>query len=284
MTIQEAGKYSIDRLETIYEEGEAATISDWLMEHLAGIKKTDRISYRSKVLSPGQITRLEEYLQRLLTHEPIQYVLNEAWFCGLKFYVDNNVLIPRPETEELVEWIITNCRFPIDTLSILDVGTGSGAIPVALKRRLGKADVWSVDISQPALATAQRNADTLGAAIHLSQMDFLDPSQWHRLSSFDIIVSNPPYVPEKDKEQMEQNVLKYEPSTALFVPDNDALLFYKALAEFGKDHLNPGGSIYMEIHESLGKEVMDLFQSKDYHTEIKKDIQGKERMVKAFNS
>src|SRR3982750_3247899 len=145
MTIQEAGKYSIDQLRNIYEEGEAASISDWLMESLSGIRKTDRISNRKQLLSPEQTSQLDIYLQRLLAQEPIQYVLNESWFCGLKFYVDENVLIPRPETEELVEWIITNCRFPIGTLSILDIGTGSGAIPIALKRRLGKAGVWGID-------------------------------------------------------------------------------------------------------------------------------------------
>jgi release factor glutamine methyltransferase len=284
MTIQEAGKYSTDQLRNIYEEGEAASISDWLMESLTGIKKTDRISNRKKLLSPEQTSQLDNYLQRLLTHEPIQYVLNESWFCGLKFYVDKNVLIPRPETEELVEWIITNCRFPIDALSILDIGTGSGAIPIALKRRLGKTNVSSVDISEEALEVAKRNATTLGVDIKLQQLDFLDKQQRDNLSCFDIIVSNPPYVPEKDKEQMQPNVLKYEPETALFVPDNDPLVFYKAIAEFGKDHLNNDGMIFMEIHEDLGEAVSSLFQSNGYSTEIKKDMQGKERMVKAVNS
>jgi len=229
MTIQEAGKYSADQLSSIYEEGEASTISDWLMENLAGIKKTDRISQHKQLLLPDQLTKLDAHIKRLLTHEPIQYVLNEAWFCGLKFYVDKNVLIPRPETEELVEWIITNCKFPIGELKIMDIGTGSGAISIALKRRLGKSEVWSCDISEAAIEVAQRNADTLGADIRLTQLDFLDPLQWNIFPSFDIIVSNPPYVPEKDKEQMQPNVLQYEPATALFVPDNDPLVFIEPL-------------------------------------------------------
>jgi release factor glutamine methyltransferase len=282
MTIQEAGKYSIDQLRNIYEEGEAASISDWLMESLSGIRKTDRISNRKQLLSPEQTSQLDIYLQRLLAQEPIQYVLNESWFCGLKFYVDENVLIPRPETEELVEWIITNCRFPIGTLSILDIGTGSGAIPIALKRRLGKAGVWGIDISEKALEVARRNATTLGADIKLQQLDFLDTEQHDKLSSFDIIISNPPYVPEKDKEQMQPNVLKYEPGMALFVPDNDPLVFYKAIAEFGKDHLNNEGMIFMEIHEDLGEAVSSLFKLNGYTTEIKKDMQGKERMMKSM--
>jgi release factor glutamine methyltransferase len=233
------------------------------------------------MLSAEQATLLESYLQRLLTHEPVQYVLNEAWFCGLKFYVDKNVLIPRPETEELVEWIITNCKFPIDQLTILDIGSGSGCIPVALKRRLGKATVWSCDISAEALKIAEKNAAELGVTVQFEELDFLDSEQSNRLPAFDIIVSNPPYVPEKDKDQMRPNVLKYEPATALFVPDHDPLVFYRAIAEFGLTHLNRDGSIYTEMHESLGTATAQLFRSKGYATEIKKDMQGKDRMLKA---
>jgi release factor glutamine methyltransferase len=192
------------------------------------------------------------------------------------------VLIPRPETEELVEWVIANCKFPIDELSILDIGSGSGCIPIALKRKLRKADVWGCDISEAALQVATRNAETLGAAINFLLLDFLNKEERRRLPSFDIIISNPPYVPEKDREQMHPNVLNYEPHTALFVSDNDALIFYKAIAEFAVEHLNPGGAIYLEIHEELGDAVLSLFTSKGYKTELKKDMQGKDRMIKAF--
>jgi release factor glutamine methyltransferase len=276
MTIQEAIRYSRDQLKKIYEEGEAAAISDWLTGHLAGAKKT-----KQQLLTTEQASLLEIYIQRLLTHEPIQYVLNEAWFCGLKFYVDRNVLIPRPETEELVEWIITNCRFPVDKLSIFDIGSGSGCIPISLKRRIGKAEVWSCDISPEALDVAKRNAATLGAGVNFIEIDFLSREDRDKLPSFDIIVSNPPYVPQKDKAQMQPNVLQYEPHTALFVPDNDLLLFYKAMADFGEKHLNRNGNIYAELHESTGSAAELLFQSKGYTTEIKKDMQGKERMLRA---
>ena len=282
MTIQEANRHIFSQLQTIYEEPEAENISDWIIEHLTGTKKTDRITNREKLISPEQTLQLNDYLERLLQHEPVQYVLNEAWFCGLKFYVDKNVLIPRPETEELVEWIISDCKFPINTLSILDVGSGSGCIPIALKKRLGKADVYSCDISSGALKVADKNARALGINVRFTELDFLEKEQRDKLSSFDIVVSNPPYIPAKDKETMRPNILAHEPVSALFVPDNDALVFYKAIAEFGKKHLNKNGIIYTEINETLGKETAAMFELHGYKTIIKKDMQEKDRMIKAF--
>jgi release factor glutamine methyltransferase len=281
MTIQEARRHSVGQLQTIYEEGEAVSISEWLIENLAGVKKTDRAFQKEKELNAEQQQQFNKYLLALLDHEPIQYVLNEAWFCGLKLYVDKNVLIPRPETEELVEWIISNCKFPVDELNILDIGSGSGCIPIALKRRIRKAEVWSCDVSIGALEVARKNAVTLGTEVHFVLMDFLDRQQRDQLPVVDIIVSNPPYVPQHEKDKMQPNVVRYEPATALFVPDNDPLVFYKAIGEFGKQHLNPGGVIYTEIHEDLGKATIALFESQGYSTELKKDMQGKERMVRA---
>ena len=281
MTLSEAEHHLLSRLKEIYDPGEAGSISDLVLEHISGIKRVDRQTAKQIPLSPEQTGRLQLLILRLLTHEPVQYVLNEAWFCGLKFYVDKNVLIPRSETEELVEWIISNCRFPVDELKILDIGSGSGCIPVALKRRIRKAEVWGCDISDEALNIARRNADTLGATIDFIQLDFLKAEQRKQLPHFDIIVSNPPYVPQKDKVSMHRNVLEYEPSGALFVPDNDPLVFYKAIAEFGKTNLHKDGSIYTEIHEDLGEPVLQLFQSAGYTTELKKDMQEKDRMIKA---
>jgi release factor glutamine methyltransferase len=214
-----------------------------------------------------------------MAHEPVQYVLNEAWFYGLKFYVDQNVLIPRPETEELVDQLITDCKFPIDELNILDIGSGSGCIAISIKTKLRKAEVWSCDISKEALEAAKKNATALGADVNFVHLDFLDKTARENLPSFDIIISNPPYVPEKDKTTMQPNVLNYEPATALFVPDNDPLIFYRAIAEFGKTHLNKNGKVYAEIHESLGNDTMELFRSKGYKAEVRKDMQGKERMI-----
>lgn len=281
MTIQEATQHIKEQLKNIYDQREAGNISGWVIEHLTGSKRTDRIIHKNKPITPEQELQLQQYCKRLLKHEPVQYVLNEAWFCGLKFFVDQHVLIPRPETEELVEWIIDNCKFPISKLKILDIGSGSGCISIALKRKLRKAEIWSCDISKAALEVARQNAKELGVDVTFLPVDFLDEKQREQLPSFDIIVSNPPYVPEKDKQQMRPNVLQYEPATALFVPDNDPLIFYRAIAEFGRSHLNKNGVIYAEIHESIGEMVNQLFRLKGYSTELKKDMQGKERMLKA---
>jgi release factor glutamine methyltransferase len=281
MTIQEAARYTTEKLRSIYEEGETEAMVDRIIQYLSKEKRTSRTINPKKELLSGQVSQLETIISRLLTHEPLQYVLHEAWFCGLKFYVDKNVLIPRPETEELVEWIISDCKFPIDTLDVLDIGTGSGCIAVALKRRLGRAEVWSCDKSEAALRIAIQNAATMNVDIRLLQIDFLSVQERNKLPSFDIIVSNPPYIPEKDRSTLSPNVLQYEPAAALFVPDNDPLVFYKAIADFGKEHLQKNGNIYMEIHKDRGTAITELFQSKGYNTELKKDMQGHDRMVKA---
>jgi release factor glutamine methyltransferase len=281
MTIAEAGKFITEQLKKNYEAGESASISDLVLEHLTGKNRSERSSGIQSSLSAEQNDKLENILTRLLKHEPVQYILNESWFGGLKFFVNKNVLIPRQETEELVEWIIDNCKFPVKELSILDIGSGSGCIPIALKRRIRKADVWSCDISYDALKVAKQNAETLGAEVNFIQLDFLDKNSWKQFPPFDIIVSNPPYVPEQNKESMKPNVLQYEPSIALFVPDIDPLVFYKAVAEFGKTHLNKDGTIYCEIHEDLEENVLKLFNDLGYKTELKKDMQQKDRMIKA---
>lgn len=277
--MQEATYYLLNKLRNIYPEGEASQITDWVLEHLTGSKKAERMIYKNVAITEQEEKQLREYTERLLKHEPVQYVLNESWFCGLKLYVDKKVLIPRPETEELVEWIISNCKFPVDELKILDIGTGSGCIPISMKRRIRKAEVWACDISDDALAVARRNADALGADVNFMQLDFLNKEQRNQLPSFDIIVSNPPYVPQKDKGQMQKNVLNYEPHKALFVSDNDPFVFYKAIASFGKEHLKQSGNIYCEIHESLGSPVKEIFSSAGYTTELKKDMQQKDRMI-----
>lgn len=269
------------RLRILYEESEANSIANWVVESITGISRQPSMVANSVILTPAQENQLNLVVERLLLHEPVQYVLNEAWFCDNKFYVDERVLIPRPETEELVEWISNDNKFTNKNITILDIGTGSGCIPISLKKRLLNASVWGADISEAALEVAKRNAASIGADIVFRHLDILNIDDWATLPSFDIIVSNPPYIPEKDKAQMQANVLQYEPALALFVPDNDALLFYQAIARFAKEKLTAGGFLYVEIHEDLGKATADLLQSLGFSTTLKKDMQEKDRMIKS---
>jgi release factor glutamine methyltransferase len=286
MTVQEATYTLLNRLGSIYDKGETSRITDWLMENVTGSRKAERMIYKNEALTAREEILLIQYTERLIQHEPVQYVLGETWFCGLKFYVDKNVLIPRPETEELVEWAGTEIRSLISdkekpAIKILDIGTGSGCIPISLKNKYSNAEVWACDISEEALAVAKKNAEVLNTEIEFIQLDILDNKAWGQLPQFDIIVSNPPYIPEADKQTMDNNVLSHEPHIALFVPDNDVLKFYRAIALFGKTHLKKGGQLYFEIHENLGMLTTQLLQVEGYTTEMKKDMQQKDRMIKS---
>lgn len=295
MKCREAEQYTRQELSSIYDENEAANIASMLVEYLTDQPRSERL-VNDVVLTTNQKEQLDQYITRLKQHEPIQYILGEVWFAGMKLFVDENVLIPRPETEELVQWIINDARkdFPgvferkvfeadkTHQLKIIDIGTGSGCIALALKKAMPVAEVWGCDVSEEALNVARRNGSALDIRVDFQNANFLDVNQQKHLPSVDIVVSNPPYVPQRDKASMQPNVLNYEPHTALFVPDNDALIFYKALIEFGKHRLHPQGKIYMEIHEDLGNDVVQLFKQEGYEVELKKDMQGKDRMVKAW--
>ena len=298
MTIGEAYAKLIGELNTIYDEREAANIADWVFENVTDLKKVDRILNKHKLLDSAHESQLTNYKMQLLQNKPVQYVLNEAGFAGLTLYVDEGVLIPRPETEELVDWIIKDVnasgkdvfkKAPTDAdvteqLKILDIGTGSGCIALALKNVMPKAEVWGCDVSEEALNVARRNGSDLNIRVDFQGIDFLDDAQQKFLPTVDIIVSNPPYIPLKEKEEMHPNVVNHEPHTALFVPDNDALVFYKAIAHFAKKRLYENGSIYLEFHENLGGEIVTLFEQEGYTTiELRKDMQGKNRMIKVVN-
>ena len=282
MTVQEAHILTTENLKHLYPDSEAAAISDWLLEWLTGWSKSERGMHRDLQLSDEQNKTLNDSIKRLLKNEPVQYVTNSSWFCGLCFYVNDQVLIPRPETEELVEWVISHCRFPYQSLSILDIGTGRGCIPVSLKKRLYKADIHAVDISANALAVAQKNSTDLGLPVQFHQLNILSAEERDSLGVFDFIISNPPYIPAQEKVNMEANVTEFEPSLALFVPDNDPLIFYRAIAEMGKTHLKDTGHIMVEMHAILATACQQLFQQYGYATEIKQDMQGKERMLRAW--
>jgi len=281
MNFSAALQHVSTRLRTIYEEGEANSIANWVVESITGASRQQSKVANSVILTQAQENQFHQVVERLLLHEPVQYVLNEAWFCGNKLYVDERVLIPRPETEELVEWISNDYTFPGNNITILDIGTGSGCIPISLKKRLPNASVWGADISEAALEVAKRNAASIDTEIIFHHLDILNEDNWSLLPPFDIIVSNPPYIPEKDKAQMQANVLQYEPAIALFVPDNDALLFYQAIGRFAKEKLTASGFLYVEIHEDLGKATTELLRSMDFSTTMKKDMQEKDRMIKS---
>ena len=224
--------------------------------------------------------QLDQFAEELLTHKPVQYVLNEAWFMNLKLYVDENVLIPRPETEELVQWVINETGSG-DANVILDVGTGSGCIALALKKNLKNADVYAIDVSEAALNVAQKNAAINQAEVHFILLDVLNENTWDKLPQVNVVVSNPPYIPLRDKLQMSKNVVEHEPHLALFVPDGDSLLFYKKIAKLGSMKLRAGGCIFVEMHEQLSGEVRSVFEREGFtRTSIVKDMQGKDRLLR----
>lgn len=309
MTVNEGYHFIRDALTPIYNQREAGNIAALVIEKITGLQKTDRLMKKALVLPQDQEIQIRNNTTQLLRHEPVQYVLGEAWFYGLPLYVDKNVLIPRPETEELVEWVAGDLRsrqqgMPDQSIAsnklretdgetisttnerqplILDIGTGSGCIAIALKKSLFNVEVYALDISAEALTVAKKNAKAQQVDIHFLSLDILKPVQTGKLPLFDMIVSNPPYIPLKEKAEMNKNVTGHEPHTALFVQDDDPLLFYAVIAVFGKQHLFPGGGIYLEIHETMGASVKNIFVQQGYaQVTVRKDMQGKDRMVKAI--
>lgn len=282
MTIQQQYRFFLQQLQIIYTLNEATIITDWVFESLAGIKRFEVVKNPNHLLTNDLKENFKNALIALLQHTPVQYVTSEAWFYNMKFKVDKNVLIPRPETEELVKIVLESAKkSKSPTLNILDIGTGSGCIAIAIKKNFASGIITAIDISEEALKLAKENAIHHEAEIEFLAFDFLNTSQWKLLPAFDIIVSNPPYIPLSEKEKLEKNVANFEPHQALFVPDNAPLLFYKKIAAFAVNHLNPDGKIFMEIHEEFAKETMALFTENFSRVVINKDIFGKDRMVVA---
>jgi len=287
MTITAASKKLLNDLKKIYDDRESVNIADMVMENITGYTKSERLINKEQVLVQMQQEKLKKYSLELLQHKPVQYVLNEAWFAGMRFYVNEHVLIPRPETEELVEWIVKDAGDKLQhseysSLSFLDIGTGSGCIAISLKKKLKTSKVYALDISEQALNIATRNANENNARIEFINADILNIDEQTNFSRVDVIVSNPPYIKQHEISEMDANVLLYEPQSALFVPGEDPLIFYKVIAEFALQHLKLNGRLYFEINELLGKEVSALLKAKGFsEIRIKKDLQNKERMVLA---
>jgi release factor glutamine methyltransferase len=289
MDLQQAQRQLTTQLSPLYGGREASIIADWVMQHLTGRKRIDRLVSSSEPLSNPLLQQYEKYRDELLAHRPVQYVLHESWFEGMKFYVDERVLIPRPETEELVEWVAQSITIPAAPSAtappgILDAGTGSGCIAIALAKKFPALAVHACDISEAALDVARHNALTLDAGknIHFYPLDFLDSDQWVNLPAIRWIVSNPPYIPLKERPVMPAHVTGAEPSLALFVPDDDPLIFCRSLGNFARHRLTEGGGLFVEIHEDMSAPVMRLFRAIGAkEVVVKKDLQGKDRMVKA---
>ncbi|MEO8712070.1 MAG: peptide chain release factor N(5)-glutamine methyltransferase [Parafilimonas sp.] len=281
MTILQAAKNLSVQLMQLYDDREAIKIADMIMEKTTGLSRTERLINKELLLTETQQHQLQDFTKQLLQHTPIQYVLHEAWFVGMKYYVDEHVLIPRTETEELVEVVLS--EISNENLSILDIGTGSGCIAISLKKKLPTLDCYALDISDEALNIAQKNAIKNNVEIKFFQANILNFKTDKPLPLFDIIVSNPPYIKQNEASEMHPNVLLFEPQLALFVPDNDPLFFYKAISDFSLQNLKAGsGKLYVEINEMMGEKVKALFEEKGFiKVKIKKDIQGKERIVSA---
>ena len=266
-----------DALGSRYDAQELDTIKRALCTELLGVSALAFYTKQALSLSEEQVALLEDALKRLGNGEPLQYVIGSTPFCGLTFRVDGRVLIPRPETAELVEWVAQDAA---QTGSLLDVGTGSGCITVSLAHRLPGWKVQGWDISDGALEVARENSRLNGTEVEFRKVDILNTTA---RSKFDVIVSNPPYVMESEKSQMEDTVLEFEPHLALFVSDADPLLFYRAIAEFGHKALNPGGRLYFEINPLLVEEMKAMLKGAGYSdVEVRLDIFGKLRFIKAI--
>lgn len=273
----------VDTLVPKVEEREARALAFIVLEDAFGLSRTDIYLGKDTAFSEDDTIRLEKILRRLEQGEPVQYVIGTAQFCDLTFRVTPDTLIPRPETEELVGWVASLLPFEAPC-SVLDVGTGTGCIAISLAKQFPRAQVTAWDISEEALAVARQNAETNGVTVDFCRTDVLEVvnESAARENSHDVlyIVSNPPYICERERAEMETHVLDYEPASALFVPDADPLLFYRALARLGQQL--KAAAVLVEINQAYGQETVEMFQSSGYsNVELRRDIYGKDRMIKA---
>jgi len=271
-------------LGTLYDTSEIEALTLMIISEITELSKAMIKAFPEQEITLQQHEKLNNILARLQTGEPIQYILGHTEFYGLTFKVNPSVLIPRPETEELVEWVL-NSKVESQkskVSNILDIGTGSGCIAISLKKNFPTAQVSAIDISTEALQTAKQNAELNEVDINFIHADILNINSEIEIPKSEIIISNPPYVTLHDKTQMHTNVTDFEPHTALFVPENDPLIFYKAIADFAIDNLAPKGLLFFEINESLGKETVEMLESKGFKDiELRKDMSGRDRMVRA---
>lgn len=267
-----------EELSSLYPNSEIETFFFFLIEGYLGFERIDSIIKADFEIPTDKISLLNTALERLKKEEPIQYILGKTEFYGLPFKVNQNTLIPRPETEELVEWILSKINKNSE-ISILDIGTGTGCIPISLKKHLPLVSISAIDVSKEALEIAKENAELNAVAINFIQRDILKVTDLDK--KYDVIVSNPPYVRDLEKAEIKNNVLQNEPHLALFISDDNPLLFYDKIADLAKNHIKENGSLYFEINQYLGKETVAMLQEKGFkNIELKKDFSGNDRMIK----
>lgn len=279
MSLQEIKIFLKQKLASTIDAVELSSLMGMLIEAVTGWNRMQQIVNVNTELTKEQQAALENYAQQLLAGKPIQYILGKAWFMGNELIVNEHVLIPRPETEELVEWIISYASIMNKPLSIIDIGTGSGCIPIALKLALPLCNLTGLDISKEALAVAELNAQNVEASIEWIALDILNTAALDH--TYDIIVSNPPYIPIREKANMQEQVVGFEPAIALFVSNEDPLIFYKAIAKMAKQNLSTNGQLFFEIHYDQGKAILALLDELNFHAELRQDSFGKNRMIRA---
>lgn len=279
MKIKQYRTQFIQELSPFYDAYEAESFFYLILEDKHKLRQIDLALNHELDFSEADIVIWSAFLDQLKKEVPVQYLLGKTNFYGLDFEVNENVLIPRPETEELVEWIINENSNNSKKLKILDIGTGSGCIAISLAKNLPNAEVCAIDVSKKALETAKRNAVNNKVEVTFMFQDILQLDELKY--DFDIIVSNPPYIRNLEKEEIKKNVLDYEPHLALFVEDNDALIFYKKIASLAQKNLSENGQLYFEINQYLGKEMIDLLEKMNFeNVELRKDIYDNDRMIK----
>ncbi len=296
MILKEFKTYFTEELSRIYPETEIASFFFLLIEEKLGFQRIDSVLKADFNIPSDVLTFFGKAIKRLQKEEPIQYILGNTEFYGLPFLVNKNTLIPRPETEELVEWVLneikdnkTTLTFNPKPLTLLDIGTGTGCIPISLKQQLPNATILAIDVSKEALITAKENAKLNSIEIDFFEVDILKANNLDEILKqvqndvkLDIIVSNPPYVRELEKAEIKNNVLENEPHLALFVDDNNPLIFYDKIADLAKLHLSENGLLFFEINQYLGKETVKMLEDKGFkNIELKKDFSGNDRMIKA---
>ncbi|OOQ62158.1 peptide chain release factor N(5)-glutamine methyltransferase [Mucilaginibacter pedocola] len=283
-TIKEVFLNFHNALDGLYGPQEAEAITLMVLSEISELSRAKIKAFPDDDVPAEALENLPAILTELKTGKPVQYILGSIEFYGLAFLVNPSTLIPRPETEELVEWVLSSQKSKVESqknVSILDIGTGSGCIAISLKKNLPAATVTAVDISVDALKTAKQNAVINETNVEFVEMDILHPNHSLLTPHYSLIISNPPYVTLHDKIQMHTNVTDFEPHSALFVPEDEPLLFYKAITDFAVTHLSPGGMLFFEINEAFGQETVELLADKGFKdTELRKDMSGRDRMVK----